>query len=86
MPNSLMYQDEDTFVLLYPDRPEEFFSASELREKLQDILAHLQDDLPRDLQKFTNLSDQAQHLLDNNCQLEIAPGQSLQWYAVRLEK
>ncbi len=86
MPNSLMYQDEDTFVLLYPDRPEEFFSASELREKLQDILAHLQHELPRDLQKFTNLSDQAEYLLYNNCQLEIAPGQSLQWYAVRLEK
>lgn len=86
MPNSLMYQDEATFVLLYPDQPEEFLSVSELREKLQDILAHLQDELPRDLQKFTDLSDQAEYLLSNNCQLEIAPGQSLQWYVVRLEK
>lgn len=85
MPDPLMYQN-DTFVVLEPDQPEHFLTASELLEKLKAILNQRQHDLPRDLQKFASIEAQAQYLLDTSCEFDVAPGQYLQWYAVRLEK
>lgn len=81
----MMYQ-EDMFVLLEPGQPEEFLTPAELLTRLEQILQPLQDDLPRDLQRFTSITDQATHLRDTNCEFEIEPGRSLQWYVVRLEK
>ena len=85
MSSSLMYNN-DAFVVLQPNQPEQFLSAEELLEKLKAILATRQDRLPRDLERFTSIEDQAQHLLDTACDLDLGPGQFLQWYAVRLEK
>ena len=85
MPDPLMYQ-QDAFVVLEPNKPEEFLTAVELLEKLQKILTQRQHDLPRELQKFSSVEAQAQHLLDTSCELDVGPGQYLQWYAVRLEK
>lgn len=85
MPDPLMYQ-LDTFVVLETNQPEQFLTVDELLEKLRGILAQLQDDLPRDLQKFASIEAQAQYLLDTSCELDVGPGQFLQWYAVRLEK
>jgi hypothetical protein len=86
MPDSLMYQ-QDHFVVLEPNQPEQFLTPSELLEKLKTTLQKLIiQDLSPDLQKFDTLEAQAQYLLDTSCELDIAPGQYLQWYAVRLEK
>ena len=85
MPDSLMYQ-EDTYVVLESNEPEQFMSAAELLEKLKKILVTRQEDLPRDLQKFSSLDTQAAHLLNTYCQFDSAPGHFLEWYAVRLEK
>lgn len=85
MPDPRMYES-DTYVLLEPDQPEQFLTAAELLEKLRATLAQQQDDLPRDLQKFSSIQEQAQYLLETSCELDVAPGQYLQWYAVRLEK
>lgn len=85
MPDSLMYQ-EDMFVLLVPGEDEVFLTPAELLEKLQAVLTSQQQDLPRDLQKFTSPQAQAEHLINTACEFEIRPGESLQWYAVRLEK
>jgi len=85
MPNSLMY-DENNFVVLETNQPEQFLTAAELLEKLKLILAQRQDDVPRELQKFTSVADQAKYLLDTYCELDVGPGNFLQWYAVRLEK
>ncbi|MBP0019730.1 MAG: chlororespiratory reduction protein 7 [Cyanobacteria bacterium SBLK] len=84
MADSIMYQ-EDCYVVLEPDRPEQFLSKEELLEKLKGILQQ-QDELPRDLQQFNSLSEQAQCLLDTACEFDVAPGRYLQWYATRLEK
>ena len=84
MPDPLMYQ-QDTFVVLEPNQPEQFLTAAELLEKLKEIL-HRQEDLPRELQKFASVEQQAQYLLDTSCEFDVAPGQYLQWYVVRLEK
>jgi Protein CHLORORESPIRATORY REDUCTION 7 len=86
MPDPLMYQ-QDIFVVLETNQPEQFLTASELLAKLQKILQQLKfQDLPPDLQKFDVVEAQAQYLLDTSCELDIGPGQYLQWYAVRLEK
>lgn len=84
MPDPLMYQ-QDAFVILEPNQPEQFLTPAQLLEKLKVILVQRQQDLPRDLQKFTSVEAQAQHLLDTSCELDVGPGQYLQWYAVRLE-
>jgi Protein CHLORORESPIRATORY REDUCTION 7 len=85
MPNSIMYS-EDAYVVLEPNQPEQFLTAPELFEKLKIVLAAKQDDLPRDLQKFTSLDQQTQYLMETSCEIDVSPGYYLQWYAVRLEK
>jgi len=85
MPDSIMFQ-EDAFVVLETNQPEQILTPEELLEKLKAILATRQDDLPRDLQKFADLEAQAKYLMDTSCELDMEPGEYLQWYVVRLEK
>ncbi|MDP8963047.1 MAG: chlororespiratory reduction protein 7 [Cyanobacteriota bacterium] len=85
MPDSIMFQ-EDAFVLLETNQPEQLLTPTELLEKLKVVLATRQDDLPRDLQKFASVEEQAQYLMDTSCELDVGPGEYLQWYVVRLEK
>ena len=86
MPDSIMYQDENHFVVLEPECQEEFLTATELQQKLETVLASRQGELPQYLQRFSSVREQSEYLRDNNCELELSPGKSLQWYAVRLEK
>lgn len=86
MPNPLMYQ-QDNFVVLETNQPEQFFTTSELLEKLANTLQQLPyDDLPPDVKKFKLVSEQAQYLIDTSCELDVGSGKYLEWYAVRLEK
>ena len=86
MPHSLMYE-EDNFVVLETNQPEQFLTVAELLEKLANTLQEIEaDDLPPDVSKFTSVKEQAQYLIDTSCELDVGPGKYLQWYAVRLEK
>lgn len=86
MPDHLMYQ-QDTFVLLETNQPEQFLTAAELLEKLKLVIQTVNfQELPHDLQKFEAVEEQAKYLIDTSCELDIGAGQYLQWYAVRLEK
>ncbi|MGB6295735.1 MAG: chlororespiratory reduction protein 7 [Rivularia sp. (in: cyanobacteria)] len=86
MPDSMMYQQDD-YVVLETNQPEKFLTSTELLEKLKQTLQQLkEEDLPHDLKKIDSLQAQAEYLLDTSCELDLAPGQYLQWYAVRLEK
>lgn len=80
-----LYESE-TFVVLEPDQPEQFLSAEELLQKLEGVLASRQDNLPRELQDFSSIQEQAKYLVEACCDFDVAPGQFIQWYAVRLEK
>ena len=86
MPDPFMYQEEDTYVLLEPNQPEQILSPQELLAKLKVVLSDRQDDLPRDLQRFADLDEQAKYLMESACELNVGPGGYLQWYAIRLEK
>lgn len=85
MTDPLMYR-EDHFVVLEPNQPEQFLTAAELLEKLKGVLSQRQHNLPQELQKFSSIEAQAKYLIDTSCDLDLEPGQFLQWYAVRLEK
>ncbi len=80
-----MYQEEN-YVVLEPNQPEQFLTGIELLEKLRDIIAQQQSNLPRDLQKLSSLDAQAEKLRDTYCEYEFSNGKFIQWYVVRLEK
>ncbi len=85
MPDSIMYQ-EDAFVVLETDQPEQFLTKEELLEKLKQVLLSQPENLPRELNKFNSVEEQAYHLMENYFELDLTPGKYLQWYVVRLEK
>ncbi len=88
MPNPIMYEAEETFVVLDPNLlEEEFMTGEELLIKLKQILSQIPaDELTPDVRKYSSLDDQAKYLLKTGCELELASGKTLQWYVVRLEK
>lgn len=82
---ALMYE-ESYFVLLMPGASEEILTAEELQQRLEDVLRDRQDALPRDLAQQPTLASQAQYLINNACDFDLEPGQTMQWFAIRLEK
>ncbi|MFN7714454.1 MAG: chlororespiratory reduction protein 7 [Pseudanabaenaceae cyanobacterium] len=85
MPASLMYY-EDHYVVLPPDMQERFVNQTELLALLEELLANIQDDLPRDLQDLPHIPDQAKRLCQTACDLDCGDHGVWQWYAVRLER
>jgi hypothetical protein len=85
MSDSLMFNN-DAYVVLETDRSEELLTPIEMFAKLREIVTNFPDDLPEDVQQLNSIEQQVQYLLDTSCELNLAPGQYLQWYAVRLEK
>lgn len=85
MPDPIMYQ-EDGYVVLETDRPEQFMDSTELKTKLANLLQQSDVIVPRELEQFESPELQAQHLIDNYFELDIGADKYLQWYVVRLEK
>lgn len=81
MVDSIMYQ-QDGYVVLETNQEEQLMTESELRSKLEILLA-TQSDLPTDITKFNTLSQQAEYLLNNYCEFNIDDDHYLQWYVVR---
>ena len=85
MADSMMYSEE-MFVFLTPDATETFMTPPELLATLKKLLAEHRDSLSPELQKMADADAQAKYLMETHCEFETAPGESAQWYAVRLEK
>jgi hypothetical protein len=85
MQNSLMFNN-DAYVVLETDKPEELLSPAEMFVKLKEIVVKFADDLPIDVRQISGVDRQVQYLLDTSCELDLAPGEYLQWYVVRLEQ
>ena len=85
MADSMMYA-EDMYVFLTPDATETFVTPSELLAQLQAVLDNYDGSMPRELQAFSSSEEQAKFLMENHCDFEVKPGESVQWYVVRLEK
>jgi hypothetical protein len=84
--SSYSLHQEDYYVILQPDLPEEILTKEELVEKLSNLLKNFPDSAPGELAKLSDLGERALFLRDNYCQWDIAQGEYLQWYAIRLEK
>ena len=82
---SLMYE-ESYFVLLMPGASEDILTAEELQQHIETVLRDRQDRLPHDLAKLATVREQAQYLINTACDFELEPGQTMQWFAIRLEK
>ncbi len=85
MSSTSMYS-EDHFVLLMPGEAERILSASELTEQLKVWVVQYADELPLDVASQQGAEAQAVALREGSCELELEPGRTAQWYAIRLEK
>jgi Protein CHLORORESPIRATORY REDUCTION 7 len=85
MSDSLMFNN-DAYVVLETDRPEQLLTPTEMFDKLKEIVVKFADELPGDVVRIADINERVQYLLDTSCELNLTPGEYLQWYAVRLEK
>lgn len=71
-------------MVLEPAASETILTAA---ETLSWLVAHLDrlEELPADLAGLADGEARAQRLLETACALEISPGCTIQWFAVRLE-
>ena len=83
MSNPLI-REMDNYVVLVPGESEQFLDREQTLVWLQAWLKNF-DSLPFDLACKSSIAEAAQHLLDTACELEIKPGFTVQWYAVRLK-
>ncbi|MCT0212187.1 chlororespiratory reduction protein 7 [Synechococcus sp. CS-1324] len=74
----------DHYVVLEPRFGERTLTALETVDWLAERLAELAEP-PADLADFPNDRARAERLLDTACELELEPGLTVQWFAVRLE-
>jgi hypothetical protein len=74
----------DHYVVLEPGGGERIFTAAETLAWLAGHLEALAY-LPDDLKALPGAEARAERLLETACELELAPGLAVQWFAVRLE-
>ncbi len=82
---SYSLNQEDYFVVLETNQPEQIVTAAEMHSRLVNWLENAEE-LPRGLASFATKNEQANHLIDTVCELPMKPGEFFQWYAIRLEK
>ena len=71
-------------MVLEPAGGERILTAAETLAWLAAQLTALEQ-VPADLAGLASPLEQAQRLLETACELELAPGLSIQWFAVRID-
>ena len=74
----------DHYVILEPGKEEWMADRAATEAWLAQTLAAM-DHVPADLRHLPDGLARASHLLDTACELDVAPGQRVQWYAARLD-
>ena len=79
-----LLRELDHYVVLEPAASERILTAA---ETLGWLAGHLEglEELPADLAGLADAEARALRLLETACALEIGPGCTIQWFAVRLE-
>ena len=72
------------YVVFEPGKKQTILTAQETLSWLTNWLEEMES-LPLDLQAYYSNIEAAKHLLNTACELDISPGFSLQWFAVRLD-
>ena len=83
--SSPLIRDCQNYVVLEPRKSERFLTSEETLQWLKKWLDHMEV-LPKDLQNEPSNESAAKRLLDTACNLEIEPGFTLQWFAIRLDR
>ncbi|WP_269622190.1 chlororespiratory reduction protein 7 [Prochlorococcus marinus] len=78
-------RDCENYVVLEPSKNEQFLTADETLIWLEKWLNKLEF-MPKDLQNKSSKKEAAKRLLDTACNLEINPGFTVEWYAVRTSR
>ena len=78
-----LIHDCENFVVLEPGKVEKILSAHDTKRWLICWLEKLER-WPLDLQNQKSIDSAAERLMDTACSLDMEPGFSLQWYAVRI--
>jgi hypothetical protein len=78
--------NNEAYVVLETALPEQILTPAEMSAKLTEIVIKFADDLPIDVRQINGTDERVKYLLDTSCELDLAPGEYLQWYAIRLEK
>ncbi|MFO0039953.1 MAG: chlororespiratory reduction protein 7 [Synechococcaceae cyanobacterium] len=79
-----LLRELDHYVVLEPGAGETILTAAETLAWLAERLAAMPQ-APADLVDLAGPQERAQRLLETACELEIAPGLTIRWFAVRLE-
>jgi hypothetical protein len=79
-----LLRELDHYVVLEPGRDETILTAAETLQWLAAHVAALADP-PADLADLADPLARAERLMDTACELELAPGLAVQWFAVRIE-
>ena len=79
-----LIRELDHYVVLEPGKPEQLLSVAETLAWLEQQVSSLES-IPEDLSGLVTTADQAQRLLETACELELQPGVTVQWFAIRLE-
>jgi hypothetical protein len=79
-----LLRELDHYVVLEPGAGERILSRDETLAWLAGHLAALAA-LPKDLAALADPAQRALRLLDTACELDLAPGLTISWFAVRLE-
>ena len=79
-----LIRELDHYVVLEPGKPEQLLTVAETLVWLEHQLSSLES-VPEDLSGLPMAADQAQRLLETACELELQPGVTVQWFAIRLE-
>ncbi len=83
MSDPLIY-DSDNYVIIEPGKKEQLLNEKETLLWLENWLIQFEE-LPSDLKAQNSVKDAAQRLLDTACALQIKPGLTIEWFAIRLE-
>jgi hypothetical protein len=79
-----LLRELDHYVVLEPGNEERILTAAETHQWLADHLQAMAEP-PADLADLADPGARAVRLLDTACELELTPGFTIQWFAVRLE-
>jgi hypothetical protein len=80
-----LLREMDHYVVLEPGGEDAILSAAETRAWLARHLSDLPTP-PADLAHLSALEARVERLLETACELELEPGLTIQWFAVRLER
>ncbi|WP_036916408.1 MULTISPECIES: chlororespiratory reduction protein 7 [unclassified Prochlorococcus] len=82
MSNPLI-RDNENYVVMEPNKDEQYLTSEETLKWLENWLNKLEA-IPKDLLNEASKQEAAKRLLDTACDLEIKPGFTVQWFAIRL--